>query len=279
MANCPIQSRERLEALLAGRLPEDERRALQAHLAEPCERCLELFESLDEAELLDLHAPPEAALSAQEADRIFAAACPAPAPGWRERLRALLRWPVLAPAAAALAVGIAALIFLLQPAPRSPESAPGYTGVKSAGAEIVESLDLIGLVGRIQDGRPTVVRPARDGEALVDGEVLLLRVRVSQPAWVSLFGETGRSLIPIYAFDRQLEAGEHELAASGSALAIQPGQLGSRARLIGIACPARVPSEAVQRAEQIVDPRLRAELLPGCAAATLRLRAGEDEAP
>ena len=259
MMSCEILTEGVLEAALRRRLSADQRAAVLAHLRDPCEGCLDLLERWSVEEML---APDE--LSPEEQERLFAGAAPArlpahrPVPGPAHLDR---RWPRRfawsAVAAAVVLVGLATTFTPLM-------SRHGLAGLKGVPAPAAALIPLVGARSPI----PHVVRALAPGGRLAPGEVLLLRIRLDAPAWVYLLsqkqGEAAELIWPLQASARH-EAGEFEVAESGSALAFDPGALAGGGRLVLIASPKPLDAGRLQIRDA---PRTREELekaFPGCA--------------
>jgi anti-sigma factor RsiW len=149
--SCDVLTSDRLERLLAGDLPAPDREALSAHLASPCEGCLERLGSVEGEQVLAALARPVASLTAEEADRMFERALP-PAPasapasepeaqGWVERLWNWLSDRPLAPALVVAALVLLVALPLLRSAPG------GYLGTKAGPGGSV-SLELLAFRAR-----------------------------------------------------------------------------------------------------------------------------------
>lgn len=247
---CEILTERVLEAALRRQLPAEQRAVLLRHLREPCEACLDLLEGWTAEEML---LAPDDALSLGEQASLFAAIAPAEAParGPALRLAHRVRWrlPRLAwgASAAALAVG---LVLMLRPTPRKSDG-----GLKGAATPAAAMIPLVGA----RTPKPHVVRALPTGGHLAPGELLLLRIRLDAPAWVYLLsqkqGEAAELIWPLQPAARH-DAGEFELAESGSALAIEPSTLGIGGRLLLIASPERIDRPRLE----IREPLTREEL-------------------
>jgi len=270
---CPIGTRERLEALLGGQLPDAERAQLKAHLEHPCETCLELLEAMDEDDLFEAAAGPQAEMSAAEAERMFEAVAPPAkqerAPGLLQRIASWMRAPVLVPLAAAavlvIAFGLSSMV-----TDETASSQAAYTGVKSI--EVATPLPtpvLAGFVGSVQNGTPRVTRRLIGNEHIASGELVLLRYTLARPAYLYLLAEADGTATLLHASDSPQPAGEHELGAQGQALAVDPSQLGAEVRLVLVASPQRIASS---EQAALLDADRRATSCPHCSTASLQVR-------
>src|SRR5262249_47543573 len=133
--------------------------------------------------------------------------------------------------AAAAALAAAGLLMVVQP----PHRDAGI-GLKGAAAPAAALIPLVGA----RTPTPHVVRALAAGGRFAPGELLLLRIRLDAPAWVYLLsqkkGEAAELIWPRQAAARH-EAGEFEVAESGSALALDPSALGIEGQLLLIASP------------------------------------------
>jgi len=253
---CEILTEDVLQAVLRQKLSADKRALLLRHLHDPCEGCLDLLERWTAEEML----APDDLLSRAEQERLFASAAPQTVPAERpvlkvmhlERRRFRLAW------GAAAAVVAAGLVMMFRPAQRNARD--DLKGVAAPAAA------LIPLVGA-RTPMPHVVRALPAGGQLAPGELLLLRIRLDAPAWVYLLsqkpGEAAELIWPLQV-DARHEAGEFEVAESGSALAVDPGALGPAGRLLLVASPEPLDARRLQVREAA---RTREELekaLPGC---------------
>ena len=230
MSTCPIQSSEKLRALLSGQIDEPLATELRKHLQSDCEHCLSLFEEIDEDELLEWSAEPAARINTTEADAMVAAANPKENPAWLARF---FHWPVLVPTAALAAI----LLVILFIAPLAPEPRPDEMGIKAAGHMSPIRAQLMGFVGQIHDGQPLAVQRAQSGEPLLQGQVLMLRYHMDRPAWIYLLAQEGNQVSLIHSEQNKVEAGDHEVQSAGQALAIPAEKLGRGLRIILLACP------------------------------------------
>jgi hypothetical protein len=255
---CDILTEGVLKAAMRRQLSGDQRAVLLRHLREPCEACLDLLEGRSVEDML----APDDLLSSEERERLLAATAPADSPAARPALRPaqLERRPSRRFAwGSAAAVALLALVTILQPGRR--DAGTGLKGVPAPPAA------LIPLVGA-RTPTPHVLRALAAGGRLAPGEVLLLRIRLDAPAWVYLLsqkqGEAAELIWPLQS-DARHEAGEFEVAESGSALALDPSALGVGGRLLLIAS-----LEPIDRSRLQVRKRLgtREELesaFAGCA--------------
>jgi hypothetical protein len=247
-----------LEAALRRQLPAEQRAVLVRHLREPCEACLDLLEGWTAEEMM---LAPDELLSRKEQASLFASAAPAELPTRRPALRPAYRerWrlPRLAwtASAAALVVG---LVLMLRPTQRN--AGGGLKGVAPPAAA------LIPLVGA-RTPTPHVVRALPTGGRLAPGELLLLRIRLDAPAWVYLLsqkqGEAAELIWPLQPATRH-DAGEFELAESGSALAIDPSALGIGGRLLLIASPEPIDRRRLEIREPLLTREDIERTFAGC---------------
>jgi hypothetical protein len=258
---CEILTESVLRSALRGQLPAEQRAVLVRHLHEPCESCLDLLEGWTAEEMLtSLHAPHDL-LSPEEQQRLFSIAASATAPARHSGLGLAppkrRRVPLLVWGAAA-GLAMAVLVMVVR-----PDHPGGSAGLKGAPAPAVALIPLVGA----RSPAPHIVRALAPGARLAPGELLLLRIRLDAPAWVYLLsqkqGDAAELLWPLQTAARH-EAGEFELAESGSALAIDPQALGVGGRLLVVASPEPI----VQGRLHVREPlRTRAELektFPGC---------------
>jgi len=251
---CGIVTERVLEAALRRQLPADQRAALLRHLGEPCEACLDLFEGWPAEEILAMLLAPDDVLSRQERERLFATVAQPQQSSRRLvlQLASADRWrPRLAWGAAAAALAIIGLVTVRGPADRQ-----GGIGLKGAAAPAATLVPLVGA----RSPTPHVVRALPPGGRFATGELLLLRIRLDAPAWVYLLsqknGESTELIWPLQESARH-EAGEFELAESGSAMAIDPTALAGGGRLLLVASPEPLEGARLQIREPL---RTRAEL-------------------
>ncbi|RMG17463.1 MAG: hypothetical protein D6729_08830 [Deltaproteobacteria bacterium] len=200
----------RYQALLEGRLPPGEARALAEHFEGPCERCetflaarLDGLDGLADGALLAVAEP--AAAGPGEAP-------PAPAPVSRRRARRGLR---LAAAAGVLAAAAVLLVSIV------PEIGPEvrHKGERPDPAVAVE-LEVL----RVDGGQPAPVA----GAPLPQGATVVFRLRLDAPACVQLW-ESGR---PLLDTPRCLSPGAHILSEGDHPLGLTldaPGRVELRA--------------------------------------------------
>lgn len=262
LRSCEILTEGVLKAALRRQLPADQREVLLRHLREPCEACLDLLEGWTAEELMaSLHGPDDL-LRRREQEHLFAVATSADVPSERSVLKPASpgrrRLPRLAWGVGAAALALLTLVTVVRPGHQDGEQ--GLKGVSRPGVALVP------LIGA-RTPTPHVVRALAPGGRFAAGELLLLRIRLDAPAWVYLLsqrqGEATELLWPLQAAARH-EAGEFELAESGSALAIDPDALGTGARLLLIASPEAIDGRRLQVREPL---RTRPELektFPGC---------------
>jgi hypothetical protein len=255
---CAILTEGVIKAALRRQLSTDQRAVVLRHLREPCEACLDLLEGWTGEEILPA---ADDLLFPRELEKILSDAAPAkliavrPAPRLARLERG--RWPRFALGAAA-AVALLGLATVLRPPERHAVS-----GLKGTAAPTTAMIPLVGA----RTPTPHVVRALGPGAHLAPGELLLLRIRLDAPAWVYLVsqkqGEAAELLWPLQATARH-EAGEFELAESGSALAIEPGALGNGARLLLIASPEPIEERRLQIREPLRTRGDLEKLFPGC---------------
>ncbi len=210
--SCPVVTDERLAQLLEGRLPDEDKRAVAAHLKQPCEDCLQLLADVEGAALLSALAGPGAKLSAAEADRMFAAT--------REPLATRLwRWLTASPGGR-LSLAFALLLIIVVPIALRPRE------MREKGSAVNQ----VSLQAFVKRGDAPPSRYA--GEPLRAGEALLFRYRLEQPAWLYLVDEHGEVLWD----GGRVEAGEGEIDAGGQALAL-PGPYAGEVRLFAAPRP------------------------------------------
>ena len=258
---CEILTEGVLKSALRRQLSAEQREVLLRHLREPCERCVDLLEGWTAEEMIASLHDGDDLLSRAEQERIFGAA-PQALPSGRPVLRIVPpkrpRLPWLAWSGAAAAMVLVAVLTVVRPVRQDTE-----VGLKGAATPTVA---LIPLVGE-RTPTPHVVRALAGGGRFAPGELLLLRIRLDSPAWVYLLsqkqGEPADLIWPLHGTE-QHEAGEFELAESGSALAIDPATVGIGARLLLIASPEPIDGRRLQVREPL---RTRSELkkaFPGC---------------
>lgn len=280
MADCPIATRERLLALLTRKLPADEHKRLRAHLQTPCERCLELLEQLGEGELAEAMGGAKAKLTRREKAGLFRSVLPEelqPTTFW-DGLRELGRVPTLLTsyaAVTALLIGFG-VYYLAAP----PDARSRYTGIKEATAPAASpalQASLIGVVGKVVDGQPDVIRRAMDNEQLATDELLLFRYRLNEPAYIYLLADGADGVEVLYSGDAELATpGEHELGAAEQALALDPRPLGENVRIVLVAASERQPQLAqLESLEALLDPARRVDSCLSCAVDVVRVRTSQ----
>ena len=255
---CAILTEGVLRAALRRQLSTDQRAVLLRHLREPCEACLDLLEGWTAEEMMPA---PDDLLSTMEQERILDSVArstlPTLQPAPRLARRDRWRLPRLALGTAA-AVALLGLVTILRPPERHAES-----GLKGTAAPTTALIPLVGA----RTPTPHVVRALGRGGHLAPGELLLLRIRLDEPAWVYLVsqkqGEAAELLWPLQAAARH-DAGEFELAESGSALAIEPAALGVGARLVLIASPKPLDEQRLQIREPLRTREDLEKTFPGC---------------
>jgi hypothetical protein len=252
---CEVLTEGVLEAALRRELPGEQRTALLRHLREPCGACLDLLEGWTTEQMMATLYGQDDLLTRQEEERLFSAATSASSPRGRSPLRSVgpehRRLPRLAWGVAAAALSVFALVTVLRSAQPG-----GEVGLKGAPKPTATLIPLAGA----RTPSPHVVRALGQGGRLAPGELLLLRIRLDAPAWVYLLsqkqGEAAELVWPVEAAARR-EAGEFELAESGTALAIDPSALGEGARLLLIASPKPIERSQLRIRESV---RSREEL-------------------
>lgn len=238
MSGCPIETEARLRQLLARALPEPELAALREHLEHPCDRCLDLLETVGDDELATLFAGDAARLSATEADRMFDAIAPEPVVD--RAVEAVRRW-WMAPRflfAGGLAAAAAVALVVVLPGQDATDAAdPPWTGVK--GVEIGEGPSEGGPRVTVLAGAPDgTVRPLPADAALLPGERALFRVRVDEPSWLGLIlpaasSDSGRDEL-LWSTPAAVR-GDVELASGDQALALDPGPAGTVLHVVVVA--------------------------------------------
>jgi hypothetical protein len=220
--SCPLKDRAALARLLGGTCGDEERRKMQEHLRTSCETCLELFEQADALEILGAIGGQAAALSDAEEERIFRRAHEG-APARRAQVTRPARW--WRPAVGAVLAAAAALLFAVR-APR-----PGALAVPGVQREKGSSLSVtdvsLRLYAMTRDAVARTPRPLGPSARVEAGEVLLFRYRLNEPAHLYLWLERGPQGAPLLLWSSSgpASAGEEEVAAAGSALAIDPERL------------------------------------------------------
>jgi hypothetical protein len=280
MADCPIATRERLLALLTRQLPAAEQKRLRAHLRTPCERCLELMDQLGEAELAETMGGAKARLTRREKAGLFRSVLPDDLrpTTFFDGLRDLGRVPTLLPtyaAVMALLIGFGAY-YLFAP----PDAQSRYTGVKAASEPAPSpalQASLIGVVGKVLDGQPDVIRRAMDNELLASDELLLFRYRLNEPAYIYLLADGADGVEVLYSGDRELASpGEHELGAAEQALALDPRPLGEDVRIALVAATERQPQlSQLPSLDAVLDPARRVDSCLSCAVDVVRVRTSQ----
>jgi len=259
--SCDVLTEDLLKAALRRRLSAEQRAVVARHLGEPCEACLGLLERWTTEEMIsELHASHNL-LSWGEQEQMFAAAA-AGGPSGGAALRVVrperLRRPRLAWSMGAAAIALVALVTLTRPELRDP--AQGLKGPQRP------TVALVPFVGA-RTPTPRVIRALASGKAVARGELLLLRIRLATPAWIYLLsqkqGESTELVWPMRVAARHA-SGEFELADAGAALAIDPEELGTGARLILIASPERIDAGRLRIQRQLRTRSDVEEAFPGC---------------
>lgn len=243
--SCTISTPERIEALLVGTLDPTSAQLLRDHYASPCEACLEQLESIDGERILRALAGPAAALEAREAERMFEAALASTRSGLViaiEPRRARPAAFALRFAPVALAAGL--VLFLVRD--RSPPS----EGLKGPSVASIPSVELMGFRGQVIDGVPTVRERLEDGNVISSSDHVLFRYKLEHPAltyWVIEHGRTREVIFEPPEDAQPTPAGEHELAAGGKALALDPAPYAPSFRVVVLACGERIERDHLLR--------------------------------
>ncbi len=263
--SCVLAVPGRVEALLAGALGPEDTAAIRAHLAEPCEVCLERLELVEGSQIVRALAGVSARLEAAEADLMFdsiQASLEVP-PVVAITSRLTPRWKIVAGfVPVALAASLA--IFFVRGPPASTERFKGEVATPSA--------DLWAYRARVVDGRPIVDEAVQSGDRLSAGEYVLFRYQLQHPAFVYWLLEDakGRELLIEPAGDGLITAaGEHELGAGDQALALDPRSHAPAFSVLLVACSAPMSTAT------LLDPEALA--VGRCSVSTLDLRVGVAE--
>lgn len=256
--SCSVLTAERLELLLRGALPDGDGQLLRTHLGGPCDDCLELLAGPAGERLLERIAGD--GLTKAELDRVVTSAVAAAprAPGRAGRPH----WARRPVRAAALLAAAAAVLLVVRLAPPP--------GGREKGAPQAPSAELVPFAART--AAPDALRPFASGQPLGRGEVVLLRLRTSQPAFLYLVGSS-RTQAPELLWSslelspRELPAGERELSRGGSVLSVDLRALGPEARTTLFACRQVHPAEQLLLA---VGPGARATPPADCGVDVLR---------
>jgi hypothetical protein len=170
----------------------------------------------------------------------------------------------------ALGVGAALLLLvgaalLLAPPGRDLPAAPGPEGGPAR-------VDLHGLVVA-RDPAPHILRALGPEGWLVAGESLMLRARLSQPAFLALLAQRpGGAAEPIWPpVDGLHPAGEFELDEGDLPLILEPSSFGAGTALGLVACPSLLAAAARRTRAKLADPAGLARAFPGCAVAVLQV--------
>jgi hypothetical protein len=224
------------------------------HLRSSCPSCLEWLAGVDAEAIVVGLAGDDAVLSDLERGRMLSAALAAAPP---PRRRAWL-------GSGLALVAAAAVLLVVVAGPRSPAS---WTGSKGVGAAPID-LAAYPIVGRLDAAGPRLLRAWTPGEPLAAGELLLFRLEIDRPAYLYLVGEDGAGRQLLHASPR-LGAGTHELATDGRALALDVRALGGRVRLLWLAAPEPLDTQALTTMPRDAWPAL----CPACGAAELDVQA------
>lgn len=158
------------------------------------------------------------------------------------------------------------------PVEQAPQASARDSGPEAPTLMDVRAVSLTAAVGSHREGQPTILRPAKNGEILDQGELLLLRYRVHSPAYITLLLENAHGVSRLWHKDDEpMPAGEHEVTYRGVIYALDPATLGEAGTLAVLASP--VPFRNVKdlySIEQLQDPQRRQEICPGCAADWMR---------
>jgi len=257
--SCERMTQERLRQELRGALPESERRLVRAHLAQPCEACLDLLASTDGDALIAALAGPEAELSREESERMFEAAAPRASVDAARPMRASrtaaqkgrvipLRRRAWLGIGSAVAVAASIALVVVRSEPR---------GLKGNGS--LSPPELILLAG-VATPTPHVVRALGAADRLDPNELVLLRARLDEPAQLYLFSVDGAGKGELL-FAAAEPAGERELSEHGEAVALDPRALGDLPQLVLAAC-AQPLAEPTLAAASRCATTTRSVLLP-----------------
>jgi hypothetical protein len=287
--SCAILTSERIEALLAGRLADPDRAALKEHLASPCESCLDALAGVEGERILAALAGKGVELTPAEADQVFAAALPAPAPARTAEPETTSIWERIAQwmGGSAWRPALSIAVILLVAAPtvwlglRPGSNAGRWDGIKGAPAgEQAAKASLIGIIGGHYLGKPFVARRAAMNEKMRPGEVLLVRFRLSTVAAVHLQISGPKASLSVWPDGRadtepqpsMLPPGEHALIANQQVLSIRAEEYGSPARVTLMASPRPFPMDLVPLLGRLAqDPPALAARCPGCVVEVLEV--------
>lgn len=221
MMACEVLTPERLSRAQSRQLSAEEKALLAAHLAAPCEGCLEVLAGAQGVRLLEALAGPAAQLTKAEQSEMFAAA-------FRRQARPARRWAALrTPLALAAVLTLFAAGGWAWLAPPQRDS----TTLKGGVAVVEVSLQLFA-------SGP----PVRRLDALAQGEAVLFRYRLSAPAHLYLFDPRGELLWSGQG------AGEAELAEGGQALALPYQRARTMREVVLLASPAPLSASAARAA-------------------------------
>lgn len=231
--SCEILTADMLETALRRRMTPQQRAVLLRHLREPCDGCLDLLADVP-------------------ADEILAAAAVAPPTVVPIRRRRPVAWA--AAAAAVVLIGVATM--------RQAE----VSGVRGLKGEPALGATLVPFVGA-RTPTPHMMRALAPGGRFAPGEVLLLRIHLDAPAWVYLLSQRdGAASEVIWPTDgpSRHDAGEFELAQSGSALAVDPAMIGNGGRVLLIASARALDARQLRIGEQLRSRDDLQRIFPGC---------------
>ena len=226
---------ERLRALLDGKLPPDEARALADHLARDCAECEALLAA---APAGALDGAIDAALTALAPVRLEEAGTDLEYARIRRRVRAAAggRRPWLRPLAIAAAVAVAAGVTLKVLVDREARDArwDGEKGIGSSRAAAVPvRLSAVAVLGE-PGAEPRLVKVAH-GEALPPAAALQLRVEVGRAADVALARVGPGGDVDVFWRERVAHAGPVQLSVEGRPAAYPLAGLTGPQRFVAIA--------------------------------------------
>ena len=186
------------------------------------------------------------ALRPDEADELFAAAWAARGEtpnivDLQSRRRAILpTW-----FAAAAAIVLAAPIIWYSQRELSPEG----TGIKSAAG--TPNVELTPIVGTVVDGEPSAGRVLPPGGELAPGERVLLRYRVDRPAHLTLWVQPRDGAVEVL-WTGDVQAGDGEVGAGGSAHALNPEGYGPFTLAVGASVRGQVEEPPAELTAQAI---------------------------
>jgi hypothetical protein len=131
---------------------------------------------------------------------------------------------------------------------------------------------LNGLV-QVRDPAPRISRALPADGSLTEGEFLILRARISSPAFLYLVAQKpGSASEPLWPPTAELHpAGEFELDEGDNPFAIDPRVFGAGSELLFLGCPE--PLSAQEQRTRVALGRLESvkQLFPSCNAAVLHV--------